>query len=254
MRRIFSGCCCLVLLLFCGCVATNQLSENQQKQAEVHFKLGVSHLQSQNPTMALKELLIAVKHDPQNSTIQATLANAYQLKKAFPEAERHYLKALEYSDNEPRYQNNLASLYLDMQQWDKAIEYFDKAASNLLFLSPYIALTGKGFAFFKKNDLTSAELAYQDAITIAPQYARAHFLLSQVYQAQGRTDLELRSLERAVDLVPQYIEAHYQLGVLLSQQNQPEKAIKHLKKVIELAPDSDWGQKATDVLRSLEKS
>ena len=245
---------CLLFLFFCGCVATSQQAENDQKQAEIHYKMGVSQLQANNPSQALKELLMATQLDPQSSSIHGALAQAYQMKKAFPEAEIHYQKALEYSDNDPVYQNNLGALYLDMQLWDKAIEYFDQAASNLLFLSPHIAATGKGFAQFKNNDLEGAVLSFQRAIDMSPSYARAHFLLSEVYHAQGKAGLERRSLERAVDIAPQFVEAQYQLAVFLYKQQEPEAAARHLKKVLELAPDSDWGQKSADLLRSMGKS
>jgi Tfp pilus assembly protein PilF len=247
-------CYCLILgLLLAGCAGTSRQTQKDQQQAQFHYKLGVSHLQGNNPTLALKELLLAAQGDPQNSAIQAVLAQAYQLKKAYQDAERHYLKALELSHNDPRYQNNLGALYLDMQQWDKAIEYFDKAATNLMFLSPQVAIAGKGYAYFKKMDLDSALLHYQEAIAIAPGYARAHFLLSEVYREQGKAGLELRSLERAVAVAPQYVEAHYQLGTLLLKQQQREQASQHFQKVMELAPSSEWGQKATDMLRAMGK-
>lgn len=251
MRLIW---CLILSLCLAGCVAVNSQTPTDQQQAEAHYKLGISHLESNNPTLALKELLIAVKGDPQNSSIQVALAQAYQLKKAYREAERHYLKALELSNNDPRYQNNLASLYLDMHEWDQAIKYFDKAATNLLFLSPQVAITGKAYAYFKKNDLAAAVLYYKEAISVAPGYARAHFLLSEIYRIQGKEDLERDSLERTVGLAPQYVQAQYQLGVLLLKQKEPEKAADHFKKVVETAPNSEWGLKAADMLRTISNS
>jgi len=248
------NCYLFALLFLAACAGANPQAENDKQQAAVHYKLGVSNLQANNPSLAIKELQIAAREDPQDSSIHAALAQAYQLKKAFPEAERHYLKALELSNNDPKFQNNLGALYLDMGLWDKAIEYFDKAASNLLFLNPYIAITGKGYAYLKKNDLASALLNFQEAISIAPGYARAHLLLSEVFHEQGKTDLERRSLERAVDVAPQYVEAHYKLGVLLLKQNEMDRATKKFRTIMEIAPESDWGQKATDMLRAMGKS
>lgn len=241
----------LTTLLAAGCVPTEPKGDQDKQQAIVHYKLGASHLQVNNPTLALKELLIAVSKDPQNSSIQAALAQAYQMKKAYRQAEQHYLKALELSDNDPRFQNNLASLYLDMQEWDKAIAYFDKAASNLLFLSPHVAITGKAYAFFRKGDLDLAQLYYQEAISIAPGYSRAHYLLSELYHERGQDALEKRSLERALELSPEFVEAHYQLGVLLLKEEQVDEAAAQFRIVQELAADNDWGQKAVDMLKAL---
>ena len=254
MHGIRLNCGLLLSLLLFGCVAAGPQPNTPKKQANVHYQMGVSDLQANNPTMALKEFLLAVKEDPENSSIQAALAQAYQLKKAYPEAEQHYLKALEYSHDDPSFQNNLGALYLDMQQWDKAIEYFDKAAANLLFLSPQVALTGKGYAYFRKHDLQTAISCYKQALSMAPNYAPAYYRLSEVYHEQDNPLLEQQALERSLEIAPQYVQAHYQLGVLLLKQQKTEEATQHFKKILELAPNSELALKAADLLRSLPKS
>lgn len=240
--------------LICCVPVTQQPQQKKAQQADVHYKLGLSHLQSNNPTLALKELLIAVENGPQSSGIHASLAQAYQLKKAFPQAEKHYLTAITLSDNDPRYFNNLASLYLDMQQWDKAIIYFDKAAANLLFLQPHVALTGKGYAYLKKMDYPAAVQQFKEVIAVAPRYAQPYFLQSEAYQALGKTELARRSLEQAVDVAPDFVQAIYQLGIMSLQDQQAEAAVVRFERVVELAPTSEWGMKATEMLRGLEKA
>jgi len=243
-----------LLLFFClfACVPASQpVTEKRAQQAEVHYKLGVSHLQANNPTQALKELLIAVENGPKNAAIHASLAQAYQLKKAYPLAEKHYLQALNLSDNDPRYQNNLASLYLDMQQWDKAIDYFGKAASDLLFLNPHIALTGKGYAYFKKQDYPAAIQQFEEVINIAPRYVQAYYFQSEAYQAMGENEMARRALEKAVDIAPGFLQAGYQLGVMLMQDEQPEAARARFERIVELAPDSEWGVRSAQMLKAL---
>lgn len=244
----------LLIVGLAGCVSeTQQPQQKRLQQADVHFKLGISHLQANNPTKALKELLIAVENGPDNSNIHAVLAQAYQQKKAYPEAEHHYLQALSLSDNDPRYQNNLAALYLDMKQWDKAITYFDKAAGNLLFSNSHIALTGKAYAFFKKQDYPAALQQYQEVIETVPKYARAYYLKSETYQAMGQNEQAISTLEQALDTSPGYLPAIYQLGVLLLQKQQAVEATEKFERVVQLAPDSEWGSKAEQMLRALAK-
>lgn len=48
---------------------------------QVHYILGLSYLQEQNLTLALKEFLLAEEVDPDNADIQASLGQAYQLKR-----------------------------------------------------------------------------------------------------------------------------------------------------------------------------
>lgn len=241
----------LVLGLF-ACTPTTNLSEQKQQQAEVDYKMALSHLQGNNPSLALKKLLSAVAQDPNNSAIHVALAQAYQQKRSYPNAERHYLKALELSGNDPKYLNNLASLYLDMEQWDQAIEYFERAAADLLFLSPHVALAGKGFALFHKGDYPAALQQYDEVLAMAPGYASAYYLKSQVYNAMGDIAQERATLERAVSLYPDYAQANYQLGILLLKQNELKAAVEKLQLVVAAVPNAEIGMKSAEIIQGLQ--
>ncbi len=243
---------CLVVISLFGCVSTKTQQQSETQQADVHYKLGASQLQGNNPTLALKEFLLAIENDPNNSKIQAALAQAYQLKKSYQNAEKHYLKALELSDNDPRYQNNLASLYLDMEEWDKAADYFGRASSNLLFVNSYVALTGKGYAYYRKGDNPAALEALQEALAIAPLYAPAHFYKSEIYRNLGQAEIARESLERAIELSPQYVEARYQLAVLLLNEEQLDEAAEEFQAIVKMAPDSEWGVKSAELIKALK--
>ncbi|MDX2495118.1 MAG: tetratricopeptide repeat protein [Desulfuromusa sp.] len=243
----------LIFSLF-ACVPVSQEAQKDHHQADVHYKLALAHLQADNPTLALKELLVAVKQNPQSSSIQVALAQTYQRKKAYPQAEKHYLEALKLSDNDPRYQNNLATLYLDIKEWDKAIKYFDQASKNLLFVNAHVAIVGKGYAHFKKMDYPAALNYYNEAIELTPRYSSAYFLKSEVYHALGDVELEKAALQRAIELAPQFIRARYQLAVLLLQENSLEEAADQLKIILEFSPTSELGSKARKLLNSLPSS
>jgi len=240
-----------VFLFGCGGPIQQHLEE-QKKKSEYHYKVGASQIQAGNPTQALKELLEAVKGDPRNPEINAALARAYQMKKAYELSEEHYKKALEYSDNDPRYQNNLASLYLETKNWDAAIKYFDEAAANLLFADSYIAFAGKGYAYYHKGEYQAAVEQYEEANSVAPKYARAYFLKSEALMELGRTAEARQALEKAVEIVPGYLEANYQLAVMLMKDGLIEAATVRLEKVVEVAPTSEWGIKAAELLRALK--
>ena len=245
----------IIGLLFVGLFAcapiTNQ-SDVDKQQAESNYKMAISHLQGNNPTMALKKLLVAVELDPTNSAIHVALAQAYQLKHSYPNAERHYLKALELSSDDPRYLNNLASLYLDMHLWDKAIVYFDRAIEDLLFMSPHIAYAGKGYAYFQKKDFVTALEQYDAALEISPRFARVYYLKSEVYREMDDMGRSRKALERAISLAPEYAQANYQLAILLLKEKEITLAKERLQIVVEVVPDSEIGFKSEELLRGLK--
>ena len=213
--------------------------------------LGVSYLREQNHTDALREFLRAADADPERADIQQALAQAYQLKKAYKEAEEHYLKALKLTPGDPQIENNLGALYLDMRRWDDAIRLFRKAADNLLFSSPEVALTGLGFAYFQKSDYPAAAASYQEAILHNPRFFQAHLRLGQALYAMDRTEQAVTELERALQLVPENAEGHYLLGQAYMKLREIKKAETQFREVIRLAPESEFARQAKGVLSLL---
>lgn len=242
----------LLLLTLFSCVPITPESQRSDVQrADIHYKMAQASLRSGNPTGALKELLLSVELDPDNAIIQISLAQTYQRKKAYPQAEKHYLKALELSDNDPRYQNNLASLYLDLEQWDKAIYYFDQAAHNLLFVDTPVSIAGKGYAYYKKNDFQTALGYLNESIELAPRYASPYFFKSKIYHSLGNKVKEKLSLQRAIRIEPKFLEPRYQLALLLAQEGAIAEAIEQLEAIIEYSPNTTMSFKAEDLLQKL---
>jgi len=241
----------LLLTLFACVPVTPKSQQTDTERANVHYKMAQAKLQSGNPTGALKELLAAVELDPENAIIQIALAQTYQRKKAYPLAEKHYLKALELSDNDPRYENNLASLYLDLKQWDKAIYYFDQATHNLLFVDTAVSIAGKGYAYYKKNDFQTALGYLNESIELAPRYASPYFFKSKIYHAMGNINKEKIALKRAIQIEPKFLEPRYQLALLLAKENSIPEAIEQLEAIIEYSPNTTMSFKAEDLLQTL---
>lgn len=221
----------------------------RKNPAEAHYILGISYLQEQDPTRALKEFLTAADLDPRNADIQGSLAQAYHLKKAWPEAEKHYLKALRLSGDDPQVQNNLAALYLDMERWDDAIRYFRKASENLLFTNQALALTGVGYAHARKGENLEAVSAYQKALQENPRSMQARLLLAESYYALDRTELAVEELLRVVSQSPGEVRAHFQLGLAYMKAGKKEKAAASFREVLRLAPESELGAQAAQYLK-----
>ena len=239
---------CLVLA---GCAGAPGRMEEDRRQADVHLRLAEAHLQADNPSAALRELLQAVELNPNNAAVRASLAQAYQQRRAYTEAETNYLEALKLSGNDPRYENNLANLYLTMEEWDKAIYHFDRAAKNLLFDSTHIALTGKGYAHLQKGDYVSALQSFRDAATIMPGFVSAYFYQAEVYRLTGDESREIATLRRTIDLAPELLPARYRLAVLLLKRDNIPLARQHLEVIINFAPESDEGRMAAELIKTL---
>ena len=237
-----------MLAFFCTACAPGSKAV---QQAETHYSLGVSSLRDPNVTAALREFLKAAEYDPRDPKIQEALAQTYHIKKAYPEAERHYLEAIRLSKGDPTYINNLGALYLNMQRWDDAIAQFRLAGNDLLFPQPEVALTGAGLALLKKGDHLAAIEAFQQALEKNRRYAPAKLHLGETYMALNKPDLAIQALEDAVVLDPAYAQAHYQLGLAYMKGNARDRARTSFEKVISLSPDSEVARLAKSYLQLL---
>ena len=251
IRFLGWGCLALVLLVS-GCSSSQNGRKDGTQNAKVYYTLGVAELRNNNPTMALGKFLEAEKIDKHDPDIQEGLAQAYQRKGAFDEAEKHYLKAIAMRSDEPRYYNNLGALYLDMQRPDDALVNLQKASGNLLFPNPEIPLTGIGIAHFLKNDYPGAVAAYREALSKNSRYVEAYVRLGEVLTAMGQVDRGLREYRKALVLVPDYARLHYLMGLAFMKNGDMDQARQSFSKVRQLLPESEMGQRANDYLDMLQ--
>jgi len=235
------------VMLLWGCAPAKQ----ERQEARTHYALGVSYLREPNVTAALQEFLKVVELDPRNADYQEVLAQAYHLKKAYPEAEKHYLEAVRLSGGDPGCYNNLGALYLDMQRWDDAVEYFSLAAGDLLFAQPEVAFTGAGTALVEKGEPLEAIEYFQQALEKNRRYAPAHLHMGRAYQSLGRPGPAIESFLEATRIDTGYAEAYYQLGLAYMKRKDDGKAREAFEKVISLRPDSELSRKAENYLKLL---
>jgi|JTFP01.1.fsa_nt_gb Tfp pilus assembly protein PilF len=245
--------CLLILpLLASGCAPAGGKGLSMSDNAQVQYTLGVAELKNNNPTSALASFLEAEKLDRRNPDIQEGLAQAYHRKKAYAEAEKHYLNAIRMRPDEPRFHNNIGTLYLDMQRPDEALTYLEKAVNNLLFPSPEIPLTGIGIARFLKSDYLGAVSAYREALGKNPQYVEAYLRLGEVLSVLGQVDRALVEYRKALVLSPQYGRLHFLMGLAFMKNGDMQKARQSFTRVTELIPESELGLRAGDYLDMLQ--
>lgn len=234
-----------IVVVLAGCSS----GKKTNNKAEAHYFLGISYLQEKNPTLALKEFLLAEQIESGNADLQAALAQAYQLKNAYPEAEKHYLRALKMRKNDPQIQNNLASLYLDMKNWEEAIRYFRLASENLIFTGQVNALNGLGYAQHQKGEYQEAVASFRKALAENPRNAQTHCMLGVSYSALGKLDLAMSEFRQALVSAPNYARVYYQMGLVYRRQGENSKAGEAFRETVRLAPDTEFGQQAAEYLK-----
>ena len=246
--RLFMTALILLAVSLVACVPYKE-GKPAGETAEYHYMMGVTAMDEQNPTAALKELLMAAEFDARDPKIQSALARVYWLKQAHDLAEIHFKNAIKLSEDDPQYYHNLAALYLSMERYDDAINAFKVAAKDLLFDRSEQAWTGIGLANFQKQDYPAAERAYRKAMILNSLYYLAPFHLGELYYTQERSVEALDMFTLTVKLAPGFPNGHYWQGLAYMKMKETDKAKQSFSEVVRLAPQSETARLANKYLQ-----
>ena len=133
---------------------------------------------------------------------------------------------------------NLGLAYLEESQPSKAVEAFTALIERLP--DEAIGYGNLAVAHLRLQQADAAEDWVKRGIAVAPMDSQLHFILSEVYQLQGKSDLAVEAMKEAVRLDPDELEFRYKLvRHYLGQRNNPEaqqEAARHLQELYSRSP------------------
>ena len=133
---------------------------------------------------------------------------------------------------------NLGLAYLEESQPSKAVEAFTALVE--LLPDEAIGYGNLAVAHLRLQQADTAEEWIKRGIAVAPMDSQLHFILSEVYQLQGQTELAVEAMQDAVRLDPDELEFRYKLvRHYLGQRNDPkaqQEAVLHLQELHTRSP------------------
>lgn len=164
---------------------------------EVHGYLGMAYQNSGNPQQAIPEYMKALELNPQMTFIEINLGtclmNMNQMDKAVPYFQ-HYL---ETNPNAP----DAAQVRGYIQQAGSR-----KGQSNLR------ALVEQGQSLLNSKRFSEAQAAFQQALTVDPNFAPAHFYLAYTLAQSGRPQQAIAEFQQTIKIDPTIKEAILNIG------------------------------------------
>ncbi len=160
---------------------------------------GTTLLEAGLDTQARELFAQALKHDPEFAPVHNILGTLAQQAGEFAAAEKAYLAAIRFDDNEPGYQLNLARVYAaqgDLPQY--------------------------------RNVLTKLLEAH-------PEQLDARLLLAKSFEGDGQIDRAIRVLREGLDDHPKSAAIHERLGFAYLNTGDPNAAYAHFEAVLENA-------------------
>ncbi len=179
---------------------------------------------------ALSNIKYLIKYFPEDAELQYNLGILYEKLKDFKKAKTAYLKAIEISPHDDFYYN-LGEVLVNLEEWDKAIEIFQKVLKN----DPkdgncYFNI---GICYFHKDEINKATDNFQQAINLNPDDIFAHFYLGNIYQSSGLTNFAIESYKKVLSISPDYSWAYYNLASIAYKNDNLDDAKEYLLKTIE---------------------
>jgi Tfp pilus assembly protein PilF len=160
-----------------------------------------------------------------------------------------YRKALSIAPDMYFARNNVGSLYLQDQQFEKAEAEFrtviekNRADANAYFNLANVCLLTKR--------LDEATDFIQQGMTREPQSAFGHFLMGSVMLQKGKPEVAEKQLRAALEQDPAMVNAHLALANLYLQQKRNTEVVEELQSFLRQAPDSSYAPHARELLKKL---
>jgi Tfp pilus assembly protein PilF len=174
----------------------------------------------------------AVVKLPTQPEAWSRLAEGYVHNGDIKTAKMYYEKASEFGKLSSEAMFNLAQIYLDLGEFDKAynfIKYLQSSEINFkeaqFFLGEY---------YYKTGALQDAELQLKEYIKKYPDYSPALFILGNVYALMNMPAVTREYYSKAVYAGGNSAELFYSFACLESTEGNVDKSLEYLQRALEL--------------------
>jgi hypothetical protein len=154
--------------------------------------------------------------------------------KRFEEASKFLIDAISRGSTNPIIYFNLAVVYENLNNENKALNYYDSAIE---YQSNYLeAYFNRGNLYKKKGQYHQAIKDIQKVIYINPNLAQAYGILGNIFKEMGDYDQALLNYSKTITLNPQLLESFFNRGKIYFEKEIFKDAISDFIKVTEINP------------------
>ncbi len=177
--------------------------------------------------------------EPDNDKVYYELGHLYLQKNESLPAVNAFSMALEKDEENPFYHNSMAFALVQLEQYDDAIEHYQKAIN--INPDPYwtsIVCQALGSVYMEiKNNPEAAIVLYQTAAVLNPDSEESQIAIGDTYFSIEDYDNAIKAYCDAIKINPENAKAYCKCGMALWEKDYTEEAIVAYHKAINLNPE-----------------
>lgn len=204
--------------------------EIQRKIDEVHLLLQKEKMKA--ATNLLNEL---IEKRPSDPNVLLLLGIAALRQKDYELAQTYLQNAISQDNQLSEAHYNLATLYVEREEYDKAIEEYQKMSS---LAASYAAQMNLALAFEHNWRFLEAKIIYESLLEQYPEDTNIYLHLGNVLVKLLNIKGAIAIYERGLMLAPKSIDLLNHLGVALFKDHQLQRSAKCFHKVLAMKPDN----------------
>ncbi|WP_313808135.1 tetratricopeptide repeat protein [Flavobacterium sp.] len=204
---------------------------------ENHFYESLKQKSIENYDKAILEMQQCIQLQPSNAALYNELGKNYLSLKNYPEAQKAFDKAIELNPKERWYWNGLYDVFYETKDYNssirvvqKLIEFDKKFQDDLVSLYMYTQQFDKALFLIEEMEKTTG----------ISSTLELYKMQIQGNSKQKRPQKEY--LEEAIRKNPKDEQNYIELIYIYSENNEEEKALEVAKKLEKELPESDWAQ------------
>jgi type IV pilus assembly protein PilF len=235
-------------------VSCSSVPSLKKERASLKMQLGISHIENNNLPLAMKEMLAAEELDPSSALIQSNLGLIYFLRQKTDMAAKHYSNAVRLQPDFTEAKNNLARIYIELKQYNKAESLLNEVLEDLTYANLPAAQMNYGLMRFNQKQFSEAKKLFRKVLESDRENCYAQVYLGRSYLELGANQDAIHHLDKAAPLcLPSKIdEAHYYSGIAHYRVGEKNKSLLRFQDVVKLFPGGlnyKSAQKMIDIIQ-----